>query len=150
MLKKLKIKFFNMSFTFGLKCMELRQILNPTESKESKKIVKIIYDDGSFKDVSHLNIQVYSTKRKREVSYCPICNTEICRKSKLCRKCNNLAVANAKKPRPSYEVLKKAVAEKGLAATGRYYNVSGNGVKKWIKQYEANGNKSTDDEETES
>ena len=26
----------------------------------------------------------------------------------------------------------------------------GDGVKKWIKQYEANGNKSTDDEETES
>lgn len=38
--------------------------------------------------------------------------------------------------RPSYEVLKREVAELGYVQTGKKYGVSNNAVKKWLQQYE--------------
>jgi hypothetical protein len=62
-----------------------------------------------------------------------ICGKIILINSKFCVECNS--INNRKIERPEYSVLLNDVKEFGYEGTGRKYKVSGNSIKKWIKNY---------------
>lgn len=72
--------------------------------------------------------------RKPE-KYCTICNKSIDKNAKtgMCQTCYKISIR--KVDRPSKENLNALIEEHGLEAVGRIYGVSGNAVKKWLKNY---------------
>jgi Zn finger protein HypA/HybF involved in hydrogenase expression len=68
---------------------------------------------------------------------CTQCGTYISAssKSRTCRKCASLknGLKRRKVERPPLEVLKTQIEAEGYAATGRYYGVADNTIRKWLK-----------------
>ena len=68
---------------------------------------------------------------EKKKKYCD-CGKEIFSNSIRCQKCNSLHQRKVKN-RPDNEELKKLVSQTSLESAGRKYNVSGNTIKKWLK-----------------
>lgn len=69
---------------------------------------------------------------KRKKYFCE-CGNLIYIKGKSCNKCSRIKSRKVK--RPSVEILLEDVNKIGYEGTGRKYKVSGNNIKKWLKQY---------------
>lgn len=75
----------------------------------------------------------YQFRKPKERKKCENCQTELKSKNKhnLCKKCYD--IKQRKVERPSIEDLIADVEKNGYEATGRKYKVTGNCIKKWIK-----------------
>jgi len=97
------------------------------------------FNNELLKETLEKETTVYEVKKKEkkiiEKRYCVKCGKELnSSQKKYCsRDCYNIDNKN----RPSYEELKVKIVElkHNLCAIGRFYNVSDNAVKKWIKLY---------------
>lgn len=71
----------------------------------------------------------------KDSTYCN-CGEEIYYKSKQCRKCETIDRSiDSLLDKPSLGTLLRDVHTLGYESTGRKYNVSGNSIKNWIKQW---------------
>ena len=106
-------------------------------SNNSTKISTL--NNELLKETLEKETTIYEDKKKEkkiiEKRYCVKCGKELSSsQKKYCsRDCYNIDNKN----RPSYEELKVKIVElkHNLCAIGRFYNVSDNAVKKWIKLY---------------
>ena len=73
-----------------------------------------------------------NNKKKSQIYYCE-CGDIKSKHSKMCRECSNIKARKVKN-RPSKKQIKKDLEELGsFCAVGRKYNVSDNGIRKWLK-----------------
>lgn len=75
-------------------------------------------------------------KQVKRTAQCPQCFGKMSVQSELCRKCKG--ISERRITRPSLETLKSKIKELGYCGTGRFYGVSDNAIRKWIKFYETN------------
>jgi Zn finger protein HypA/HybF involved in hydrogenase expression len=88
----------------------------------SSELRKSKYDLNSQKNIKFLQSQ----------NYCQ-CGKEISNDAKNCKSCSKKLQERKVKNRPKKEDLIIMVEQSSLEAVGRKYNVSGNAVKKWLK-----------------
>ena len=75
-----------------------------------------------------------SNKINNKAKYqCPICGNTVSGRNNLCKSCSHKA--SRKIIRPESLELAKMVKEIGFEETGKHFNVSGNTIKKWCKDY---------------
>lgn len=72
----------------------------------------------------------------KEQPMCIVCGLTLQGTQKKFCSTYHYMIASRKVERPSIETLLKEVSEMGLSGTGRKYGVSGNAVKKWVKNIE--------------
>lgn len=72
-------------------------------------------------------------KFEKEYKKCE-CGKTILKVSEICNECKGLKNRKVK-DRPSLEQLELDMKEFGYCGTGRKYSVSGNAIRKWIKNY---------------
>jgi very-short-patch-repair endonuclease len=78
-----------------------------------------------------------------KITICPECGgIKKWKTSKVCRKCYSFRQRKIKN-RPSLEELLKGIEEIGYEGVGRKYGVTGNNIKKWLKNYNFNLTKRT-------
>lgn len=85
----------------------------------------------------HSQTETYAGKTLKKHYYCE-CGEEKLKNSKKCKKCNNKNKKRKIENRPTIKTLIKDIEEFGYEGTGRKYNVTGNCIKKWIKNYGKN------------
>lgn len=111
-------------------------------SNENRNITdkKLNYLDEDIKKLNSINytkllFDKYTPKKIKKVKptkkYCR-CGKEIQTRSKQCEECYRITERKVK-DRPSRDELILMIKENSLEAVGRKYNVTGNAVKKWLK-----------------
>lgn len=106
-----------------------------------------VFNDNRFENLRllcpncHSQTPTFAGKNRPRQELVPIvcthCGTSISEssKSRTCRKCASLknGLKRRKVERPPLEVLKTQIETEGYAATGRYYGVADNTIRKWLK-----------------
>jgi len=107
----------------------------------------LVEKGGNFKRVRRIMGKYKVQLKKKEIKesktknkilnkevFCPQCGSKFKGRGKVCIKCSK---ENQRKvERPPYERLKKEVHNNGYVATGKFYGVSDNTIRKWVKCYE--------------
>ena len=115
----------NILFEYNVKFAEKEKIQNIILKEiEGEKIIK--ESQEPYKIKKHRRKKTETSK-----NYCK-CGKEIRKESKNCTSCDKINQRKVK-DRPSKEELNLMIKESSLEAVGRKYNVSGNAVKKWLK-----------------
>lgn len=105
----------------------IKPTLDITENIKIKKLIKITNKKTSNKST------IITNPKNRKNKKCIVCNDET--SSTRCLKCYLLGRRVVE--RPPYDILIKEIKETNLSAVGRKYGVSGNAIKKWVKNYES-------------
>jgi len=76
----------------------------------------------------------FAGRKQKQRHYCQKCNKKVSKKNGFCRECVPKKYYRKVKDRPSKDIIIKQINELGYRGTGKIYGVSGNAVKKWVKQ----------------
>lgn len=81
------------------------------------------------------NINYPIRKHIPKENVCPICGVKISSGAELCARCHVETNLRKVKNRPSADELAVLISSNGFEGVGRMYNVNGNAVRKWCKNY---------------
>lgn len=96
---------------------------------KSSELRKNNYDNKKGKILKEQKVKII---KKEHQQYCE-CGKEISKTAKNCKSCSKKLQERKVKNRPKKEDLIIMVEQSSLEAVGREYGVSGNAVKKWLK-----------------
>ena len=121
--------------TMGVKAMKIEKIRE--EISKCRLLCCKCHRIHTYKQLNHVDYEHYNPKiqtiGKKPNNKCIDCSVVINRCSVRCVKCYRLSQRRCK--RPSKEELINEIKEMGYEGTGRKYNVSGNAIRKWLKNY---------------
>ena len=109
--------------------------------RKNKSNIKIKYIRIDKPKITNVHILLKTKRYKNnKIRYpekkleCPICHKPMTRGSKMCLECSR--EERAKNIPPKEELQKYLDDGLSLLAIGRIYDISGNGVKKWLQKYD--------------
>ncbi len=113
----------------------LELIQSKTEAEIAKKYK--VHVSAVYKRLKKISLRYNNTfVQSFTVVECPICKTNFEQTSSVVqvhcsKKCRDLAARRV--PRPPKEVLEQQMKEMSMCAMGRFYGISDNGIRKWLR-----------------
>lgn len=104
------------------------------QTAEDKMAFLLEQEEKRQKEIYNNNIRKFPINEKKK-KYCLRCGKEIIGKGEKYCSQECATIANAKIYPSKEELLKASLQFKSLEEMGRYYKITGNGIKKWFNKY---------------